>query len=289
MRPLIGRLGQRTLDDRQGSDSSRRRSAPEPHVGGLADGLQPGFGAVMAHRAPSPRWAGRRPRIHGCWRCRKGGWLRPRRAVERGIELAPFARGHHGAGGQAQGLQHRADHHRIGREHLAQQGHGGLGGAPCARGGHRAGFGFGAGVLQHRAGQHVLGLRVRGHAEAGHIDADDAHAVDGLGQQLQRHAAGRGHAQVDDDHRCRTWPGRPACMHGVADVLEQLAGDQAFAVEGHVAHAAARAVEMRGEGQAVDAAGRAAQDGGRARMRSPTRSEPKAGHMLCGWSCGPLG
>ena len=23
------------------------------------------------------------------------------------------------------------------------------------------------------------------------------------------------------------------------------------------------------------------------RMRRPTRSEPKAGHMLCGWSCGP--
>jgi hypothetical protein len=22
-------------------------------------------------------------------------------------------------------------------------------------------------------------------------------------------------------------------------------------------------------------------------MRRPTRNEPKAGHMLCGWSCGP--
>jgi hypothetical protein len=25
------------------------------------------------------------------------------------------------------------------------------------------------------------------------------------------------------------------------------------------------------------------------RMRNPTRSDPKAGHMLCGWSCGPFG
>ncbi len=51
-------------------------------------------------------------------------------------------------------------------------------------------------------------------------------------------------------------------VHRVADVLEQLAGDQRLAVEGHIAHAAARAVEVAGEGQAVHAAGAAAQDGG---------------------------
>jgi hypothetical protein len=38
-----------------------------------------------------------------------------------------------------------------------------------------------------------------GTPKPGHVDADDAHAVDLLGQQLQRHAAGGGHAQVDDD------------------------------------------------------------------------------------------
>ena len=54
-------------------------------------------------------------------------------------------------------------------------------------------------VLQHRAGQHILGFGMRRHAKTGNVDADDAHAVDLLRQQLQRHAAGRGHAQVDDD------------------------------------------------------------------------------------------
>ena len=45
-----------------------------------------------------------------------------------------------------------------------------------------------------------------------------------------------------------------------ADVLEQLARDQRLRVERHIAHGPPRAVEMRGEGQAVDAAGRAGQD-----------------------------
>jgi hypothetical protein len=42
-------------------------------------------------------------------------------------------------------------------------------------------FGLFAGVVQHRAGQHVLGLGMGRHAEARHVDADDAHAVDLFG------------------------------------------------------------------------------------------------------------
>jgi hypothetical protein len=84
---------------------------------------------------------------------------------------------------------------------------------------------------------------VGGHAEARHVDADDAHAVDLARQQLQRHAAGGGHAQVDDDDGVvLRWVGLG--VHRLADVLEQLAGDQGLAVERHVADAAARAVEV---------------------------------------------
>ena len=43
------------------------------------------------------------------------------RAVERGIEFAPFARRHHRPGGEAERLEHHADADRIGREHLAEQ------------------------------------------------------------------------------------------------------------------------------------------------------------------------
>ena len=115
-------------------------------------------------------------------------------------------------------------------------------------------------IFQHRAGQHILGFRMGRHAEARHIDADDADAVDFLGQQLQRHARRGGHAKIGDDHRVVKL-GIGHLEDRLADVLEQLAGDQGFGIERHIADGAARAVEMRGEGQAIDAAGRAGQDG----------------------------
>ena len=182
-------------------------------------------------------------------------------AIQRGIELAPFTGWHHGANGQIHGRNHLRNAHRVGREHFAQQRDCGLALARLARCGHRAGHDFMAGVTQHGAGQHVLGFGMRGHAKTGHVDADHAHAVDGRRQQLQRHTAGGGHAQVDDDDGVEF--GRVSLrMHGFADVFKQLAGDQRLGVEGHVAHAAASAVKMRGEGQAVDAAGRAGKDSG---------------------------
>ena len=66
------------------------------------------------------------------------------------------------------------------------------------------------------------------------------------------------HAQIDDDDGVvERRVGE--LEHRFADVLEQLAGDQRLGIERHVADGAARAVEMRREGQSIDAAGRAGQ------------------------------
>ena len=46
----------------------------------------------------------------------------------------------------------------------------------------RAAFGLAMGIVQHRRGKDVLGLGMGRHAEARHVDADDAHAVDLLGR-----------------------------------------------------------------------------------------------------------
>jgi len=123
------------------------------------------------------------------------------RAVERGVELAPFAGRHDRAGGQAHRLPACAPmHHRIGREHLAQQGARSAARPAAPRRLHRARLDLGAGVGQHGAGEHVLGLGMSRHAEARHVDADDAHAVDLLRQQPQRHAADAVGTQRFDHH-----------------------------------------------------------------------------------------
>jgi hypothetical protein len=71
---------------------------------------------------------------------------------------------------------------------------------------------------------------MRRHAEARDVDADDANAVDLLRQDLERHARRRGDAQVrDDDRVVERRVGQ--LVHGVPDVLEQLAGDQRLRVE----------------------------------------------------------
>jgi hypothetical protein len=103
--------------------------------------------------------------------------------------------------------------------------------AACRWARHRALLASFAGVLQHRTGEDVLGLGVGRHPEARHIDADDAHAVDFLRQQTQRHAGGGRHAQVDhDDGVVLLRIGQ--LVDGLAHVLEQLAGHQRFGVEG---------------------------------------------------------
>ncbi len=144
-------------------------------------------------------------------------------------------------------------------KHLADQRDRRLVARAGARRLHRAQLGLRARVLEHRARQHVLRLGVRRHAEARHVDADDANAVDLLRQEPQRHAGGGRHAEIgDDDGVVVLRVGK--LEHRLADVLEQLAGDERLGVERHVADGAARAVEVRGEGEAVDAARGARQD-----------------------------
>jgi hypothetical protein len=119
-----------------------------------------------------------------------------------------------------------------------------------------------------------------GHTKTGHVDADDAHTVDLFGQQLQWHTAGGGHTQVDDDHGVdlfRVGLG----MHRITDVFKQLAGDQRLRVEGHITHATARTVKMRGEREAVHAAGRARQNGGGAlHAQTHTQRAKRWAHTL---------
>ena len=117
-------------------------------------------------------------------------------AVECAVQVTPFARRHLRADRQTHRRQQGTDADRIGRKHFADQCHRRhVGHGPRPRDG--AGFGFMTGVTKHRAGQDVLRLGVSRHAEAGHIDADDAHPVDGFRQAVQRHPGRRGHTEID--------------------------------------------------------------------------------------------
>ena len=245
----------------------------------LTDVLQPVLRAFQTHRGRAHHGttrgfefahAGGVERVNGCSHA----------AVERGVQLAPLAGGYHRACGQAHGGQHLTNDDRVGREHLAQQRHRGLVPTTGAGCGHRAAHDFFAGVFQHRAGQHVFGLGMGGHTKAGYVDADDAHAVDLFGQQLQRHTAGGRHTQVDDDDGVdlvRVGLG----VHRFADVFKQLAGDQRLRIEGHIAHAAASAVKVRSEREAVHTASRARQNGGRApHPQAHTQRAKRRAHAL---------
>ncbi len=248
-------------------------------VEGVADGFQPGGGAVVADRCGADDGPARRFELaEGCRveRVDGGG----HRAVEGGVQLAPFPRRDHGAGRQPQRLQHHADADGIGREHLADQGDAGAFAASGAGGLDGALFGLAPCIGQHGSGKDVLGFRMGRDAEAGDVDADDPDAVDLLRQQAERHAGCRRDAQVDDDDGV-VERGVGQLEDGLADVLEQLAGDQQFRVERHVADGPLRPVEMRREGQAVDAARRAGQDGRGAPhpQADPERAERRA-HAL---------
>jgi hypothetical protein len=179
---------------------------------------------------------------------------RRHRAGERAVEFAPLACRHDRTGGEPQGLEHASDHDRIDREDLTDQRHASATALRPAGARHGALLRLTARVGEHRAGEDILGLGVRRHAEARHIDTDDAHTVDLFRQQVQGHTGGGRHAEVDQHDgvvlvRIGELVGR------LAQVLEQLAGHQGLGIEGHVADGALGAVEVRGEGQAVDAAG----------------------------------
>ncbi len=155
------------------------------------------------------------------------------RTVQGGVKLAPFAGRHHRAGRQPHGSQQAVDGDRVGREDLAHQGDGRQLGLAALGRGDRPRLDLGAGVVQHGAGQHVLGLGMGRHAEARHVDADDPHAVDLLGQHLQRHAGSSRHAEVRHHHRVVALRVGDL-LDRLADVLVELARNQRFGIEGHV-------------------------------------------------------
>ena len=97
------------------------------------------------------------------------------------------------------------------------------------------------------------------HTKTRHVDADNAHAVDDIGDQLQWHARRGRHAQVGN-HNSIVKRRISHLVNGLANVLEQLAGDECFRTERHIADRAPRAIKVRSEGQTIDAARRARQD-----------------------------
>ena len=121
---------------------------------------------------------------------------------------------------------------------------------------------------------------MRRNTKAGDVNADDAHTVDLARQKAERHAGRGGNAEVDHHDRVDFfWIGQ--VMDGLADILEQLSGDQRFRIERHIANRAARAIKMRNEGQAIDAAGRTGQDGrGAAHAQADAQRTEGRAHAL---------
>ncbi len=262
MRPLIGVRCERRADRRQ-DPVLCRIDARRVDAGSLADGLAARRPCRRGRPGPSPRSDDPPLRTRGTRRCRTDGSRRPRRQSSAAYSSRHSRVGTTGPAARPSGSSSMPMPTGSAGNISPTQRDRGLAAATAARRLHRTRLGLGARVAQHRAGEHVLGFGMRRHAESGHVDADDAHAVDRLRQQLQRHAGGGGHAQVVMIDRV-VQLGIGQLEHGLADVLEQLAGDQRLGIERHVADRAARAVEVRGEGQAVHAARGAGQDRRRA-------------------------
>ena len=265
--------------DRRQHTILRRIDARARHVAGQSDRLEPICRAIVADRRRADNAASGRielavhARIERMDRGDRG-------AIERGVQFSPLAGRHQLPGGKPHGLEHHADAHGVRGENLAHQRDGGLARARYTRRLHGTCLSLGARVFQHRAGEHVLRLGMRRNAKARHVDADDSHAVDFFWQQLQRHAGRGRHTKIGDDDRIVV--GRIGNrVHRVADILEQLARDQRLGVERHVADRSPRAVEMRGEGQAVHAAGGTREDRRRAAhaQTDPQRTE-RGAHAL---------
>ena len=176
-------------------------------------------------------------------------------AVQCSVQFAPFTGGNDWPCRETKRFEHHADADRIDGKHFADQRDRGALTLATAGRRDRTLLGFSTGISEHRAGQHVLRLGMSRHAEARHIDADDAHAVDLLRQQLQRHSGRCRYTQIRD-HDGIVQCGIGHLEHSVANVFEQLARNERFRIERDVANGATRAVEVRGECQPVHAAGR---------------------------------
>ena len=210
MRPLIGIADNAPLDGRQEAVLGRV-DLRLWHVGRGADGLQPGFGAVMAHWRRAHHGA-----AGGFELADAGGVERVQRgdhgAVQRGVELSPFARGHHRAGSQA---------HRLEQGMPMPTGSAGNRLRPAA-----PPWAFAARPPRGAATGPASATSARAYFSIAPASTSLASACVGTPkpgtsmpmmrtplicwrQQLQRHAAGGGHAQVDDDDGVVAGPDRP--------------------------------------------------------------------------------
>ncbi len=278
MRPLIGVRARAALTAGSSlSFAAPTRSRETPHASPIR--VEPGRRAVDADRRRTDDGAARelefadRSGIEGM-----DG--RDRGAIKRAIEFAPLPRRHDRPGGETQEIEHRADLHGIGREHFSEQGDSRLSRALSARRLDGTLLGFEPGEMQHRARQHVLGFRVCRHAETGDVDPDDAHPVDFLRQEPQRNARRCRDAEVHDDDGV-VFVRVGELEDRVPDILEELARDERLRIERHITDRALRPVKVRGEGQAVDATGRAAEDArGPAHAQSHAQRAEGGAHAL---------
>ena len=100
---------------------------------------------------------------------------------------------------------------------------------------------------------------MRRDAKTEDVDADDPHPADLFRQQVERNAGGGRHTQVDHDNAV-VGVGLGGFEDRPTDVLEHLALHQGLGIERDIADRPACPVKVRGEGQPIDAARRAAQD-----------------------------
>ena len=189
-------------------------------------------------------------------------------ACQGSVELAPFPGRHHRPRGQTEGVEEHGEAYRIRGEHLTEEGHRGRLSTRTPRRSHGPLLRLGPGVGQHGPSQYVFGFRVSRHAEARNINSNNPDPVDRLWKKSQRYPGGRGHAEVGHhDGIVERRIGR--ALHRLLDVFKELARDQRFRVKGHVAYGAPRAIKMRGEGEAINAAGGPGKNGGRAPHAKP--------------------
>jgi len=164
-------------------------------------------------------------------------------AVQRRVQVTPFARRDTRARGQAHRLEHHSEPHGVRGKELTEERHRRTLRHAATRSRDRPLLRFEPRVPQHGAGENVLRFRVRRHTEPRHIDPDDPDAVDLLREELQRNTGRCRHAQVRHDDRV-VLRRIGECVNSVANVLEQLARDERFGVERDVPDRASRAVEV---------------------------------------------
>ena len=171
----LDRLGRKRASDGRQELVLCRGNSVGAYPAGIADRSKPRGSAVAANRRAAHHLAAcgmKLPHTGGVEWVDRGN----RSAVERRIQLAPLTRRYHRPSGEPHRFEHHRDAHRVGREHFTEQGYRRQAGA-FGRRRDRPRHGFLAGIGEHGAGEHVLGLGMGRHAEPRHVDADDAHAV----------------------------------------------------------------------------------------------------------------